>query len=102
MQIAPFVAIGVAMGALPVRGEGDLGNYRDDAGVSFTLLERILIASRAISFYAAKLVWPWPVIFSYPRWEINVHDPLQYAWLVGCVVVALAICLGRKQLGRGV
>src|SRR5439155_17328867 len=33
--------------------------------------ERLIIAGRAIWFYLGKLMWPDPLIFIYPRWEIN-------------------------------
>src|SRR6266516_5556794 len=35
--------------------------------------ERLIIAGRAIWFYLGKLVWPHPLIFIYPSWEI-------YSW----------------------
>lgn len=37
----------------------------------FTLAERLLIASRALVFYPLKLLWPWPLSFIYPRWELQ-------------------------------
>ena len=33
--------------------------------------DRLIIAGRAIWFYVAKLAWPHPLIFIYPRWQIN-------------------------------
>ncbi len=100
VQVAPFMALGIAMGLLSVWWEVHLGNYDKVLDYSFDGLERGLIATRALWFYAAKLVWPTKLMFSYPRWEINRHDPLQYTWLIGCVAVALVLWWRRRVLGR--
>jgi tetratricopeptide (TPR) repeat protein len=63
--------------------------------------DRFLIASRAVWFYLAKLVWPAELAFSYPRWSISIADPLDYIWVVATVAAALVIYLARRKLGRG-
>ena len=75
VQVAPFMALGIAMGLLSVWWEVHLGNYDKVLDYSFDGLERGLIATRALWFYAAKLVWPTKLMFSYPRWEINLRRP---------------------------
>jgi protein O-mannosyl-transferase len=101
VEIVPFLALGMAMALFSVWWEAHLGNYRDkDVGTSFSGLERLLIATRALWFYAGKLLWPADLAFSYARWEIDVRDPLQYIWLIGCLAVAALLWVGRKVLGR--
>jgi len=100
-RIVPFIALGVGLGLVSVWWERHLGNYLKDVGQSFSGLERLLIATRALWFYAVELVWPTKLTFSYPRWEINSRDPLQYVWLIGCVAVALLLWRRRNALGRG-
>ena len=100
VQVAPFLALGVAMGLFSIWWEAHLGNYRKELDYTFNALERVLIATRALWFYATKLVWPTKLAFSYPRWEIDVRDPRQYTWLIGCVAMALFLWWRRRVLGR--
>jgi tetratricopeptide (TPR) repeat protein len=62
--------------------------------------ERLIIAGRAIWFYLGKLVWPHPLIFIYPRWEIHswqwmAYLPLLVATLGLIVLWALPGTAGR-------
>jgi protein O-mannosyl-transferase len=101
-QVLPFLFLGVTMGLVSVWWEGHMGNYQEESGAAFGGLERLLIASRALWFYAGKLLWPASLTFSYPKWEINAHEPMQYTWLIGCGAVAGLLWWQRKGLGRGV
>ena len=40
--------------------------------------ERLIIAGRAIWFYLGKLAWPYPLIFIYPRWQVDASQALEY------------------------
>jgi tetratricopeptide (TPR) repeat protein len=101
VQIVPFLCYGVGMGLLSVWCEAHLGNYAEAVHYSYSGVGRLLIATHALWFYAAKLAWPTQLTFSYPRWEINPHDPLQYIWLIACVAVALVLWWRRNAVGRG-
>jgi protein O-mannosyl-transferase len=57
--------------------------------------ERFVIAGKAVWFYLGKLLWPHPLIFIYPRWEIDASRPT--AWLP---VLALGIILFLLWLNR--
>jgi protein O-mannosyl-transferase len=101
VQVAPFVVLGVGMGLLSVWWEAHLGNYRDaDTGVSLGPLERLLLAARALWFYAGKLIWPANLSFSYTRWQISARDPLQVSALLGCLAVAALLWRKRNAHGR--
>ena len=75
-RLAPFAAAGLLFGLatawIEVHHVGALG---DD----WTLgpIERVLLSGRVAWFYAIKLVWPHPVMFVYPRWEVSAADPWQ-------------------------
>ena len=36
--------------------------------------ERFVVAGKIVWFYLAKLFWPHPLIFIYPRWNIDAHS----------------------------
>jgi tetratricopeptide (TPR) repeat protein len=63
---------------------------------SQTFLERIAIAGRAIWFYLGKLLWPAPLIFIYPRWDIDASHIWTYVAPLG-VLGAFAV-LYRARL----
>lgn len=100
LQLLPFILLGLGMGLVTIWWEkfhqGTQGNV-----FSMDPLQRILLASRAIWFYAGKLFWPVDLTFSYPRWTINASNILAYAWLVIGVGLIGAIWATRRFLGRG-
>jgi len=64
--------------------------------------ERLIIAGRAIWFYMAKLAWPYPLIFIYPRWEINSSQLMAYLPLIAALAGLLALWLIRAKWSRAV
>lgn len=100
-QVLPFLFLGLAMGLTSVWWEQHLGNYVPEAGVTLGFMGKALVASRAVWFYAAKVFWPANLTFSYPRWEVDARDWLQYLGFAGCVVLALLLWWQRRALGRG-
>jgi tetratricopeptide (TPR) repeat protein len=59
----------------------------EGATFELSLVERLLLAGRAIWFYLGKLVWPADLMFFYPRWEVSGTG---YAW-IGYAVAALIL-----------
>jgi protein O-mannosyl-transferase len=101
VQVLPFFILGVVMGLVTVWWENHLGAYQAQNGLAFSPLERVLIATHAVWFYAGKLLWPVGLTFSYPRWQINAGDLRQYSWAAGCATVAAILFHWRRVLGRG-
>jgi Flp pilus assembly protein TadD len=98
--LVPFFVLGIAFGLWTAW----LERYRVGAvGPDFewTLLERCLIAGRALWFYAAKLVWPYPLIFIYARWTIDAGIWWQYLFPAAAAAGVGALWLARKRWGRG-
>lgn len=62
-----------------------------------TLPERAVIAGRALWFYFGKLLWPEPLIFIYPRWEISARSVLAFLPLAAALAgLALLWLRGRR------
>lgn len=67
----------------------------------FSLLERLLIATRALWFYLGKLIWPADLGGVYPFWEIDVGDPGAWVWVLGAIAFAGVLWGARHRIGRG-
>lgn len=100
LQVAVLLLIGTVMGLFTAWWEQHLQGSKD-AEVSYPFLDCVIIASRALWFYAGKLFWPANLAFSYPRWEINAADPLQYGWLLGLLVLAGGLVVLWRRGARG-
>jgi Flp pilus assembly protein TadD len=61
------------------------------------LIERTLIAGRALWFYLAKLAWPADLTFIYPKWQINQADPVQYLYPLGAMALFAALGALRSR-----
>jgi protein O-mannosyl-transferase len=68
---------------------------------AFTPADRVLIAGRAVWFYATKLVLPINLSFIYPRSPIDAMLWWQWAFPLGVVVALLTLFFMRKTWGRG-
>jgi tetratricopeptide (TPR) repeat protein len=66
-----------------------------------SLVERCLIAGRAIWFYVGKLLWPDPIVFIYARWHVRAEFWWLYAYPLGVLAVVSALWLVRGRIGRG-
>ncbi len=97
--LVPFVVLGAPIGLLTASMEANVG---DVLGFDWqpSVAERLLLAGRAVWFYAGKLALPWPLVFVYPRWELDAASLLQ--WLYPLAAIGLLAGLARRtdRLGR--
>jgi protein O-mannosyl-transferase len=68
---------------------------------AFSWAERVLIAGRAVWFYAGKIFWPVGLAFSYPRWVINPSVWWQWMFPISAAVVVVVLWCLRNRIGRG-
>ena len=100
LRLAPFFALSVAMGFVTMLMETHYVGVRGDEW-SLSPVARLLLAGRALWFYAGKLAWPHPIVFFYPRWEIDAHVWWQYLFPAAAVLVPVGLWLLRGRIGRG-
>ncbi len=98
-QLLPFVLLGAVLGRITlwveVHNVGAQG-----AEWAMTFFQRVLIAGRAIWFYAKKLIWPHPLMFIYPRWQIDPSAWWQFLFPAVVMVLMAALLLFRKSIGK--
>ena len=96
-RLVPFFAVGVAAAVADVRFSAS----REPLSFDYSMVERTLIAARALWFYAGKLLWPTDLAVIYPRWEVSAADPWAWGSLVAAVVLAAGLWVLRPRVGRG-
>lgn len=97
---APFLAVGLALSLVTIRMEkAEVGAVGEEWDLS--LIERLLVAGRAIWFYAWKLLWPHPLAFIYPRWQVDGTALGQYLFPLGVAAVLAVLFWQRRRIGRG-
>ena len=95
LRLAPFFAVGLGIAT------ADMSYYEEDIAVDYSPLERVLIAARALWFYAGKLLCPVGLAVIYPHWEIGVADPMAWGYVVTGFAVVAALYGFRHRIGRG-
>lgn len=96
----PLFAWAVVLGTVTIYYERRfVGAWGPD--FNFDLAQRCLIAGRAVWFYAGKLVWPYPLSFFYPRWELDTGSFLQMLFPLSELAVVAVLLLLARRIGRG-
>ena len=101
MALAPFVLIS-ALASVWTIFEQKFHAGATGAEWAQTWPDRLIIAGRAIWFYLAKLIWPHPLIFIYPRWEIDSSQATAYLPLLAALAGLLVLWLNRAKWSRAV
>ena len=100
LMMIPYCIVGLGFAFLTVQLEkfsvGAIGHEWD-----FSFFDRFLIAGRALWFYMGKLVWPFPIIFTYPRWIIDDSVWWQYIYPLTFLFLIFILWHFRKNIGRG-
>jgi protein O-mannosyl-transferase len=99
VPLLPWFLAGIAGGLFTAHVEVRMIGA-EGADFSLTFLQRMLIAGRAIAFYAGKVLWPSGLAFVYPRWQVNPGDGLQYLYPAAVLALLAALWVrARKQHG---
>jgi protein O-mannosyl-transferase len=95
LYLLPFIGGACIIGELTVW----LGQRRQVLLFELSFLQRFLIASRSVCFYAWKLVWPVPLMTIYPQ----IFPTTWTAWLfpLFIVCVLMILYLAKNKIGKG-
>jgi protein O-mannosyl-transferase len=99
LPLAPFFLLGTAAGLFTAWVERNLIGA-NGSDFNYSLIERVLIAGRAIWFYLGKLFWPLDLIFVYPRWQVSQTAWWQYLF-PAAVLLLLAVLIWVSRRWRG-
>jgi len=98
--LAPLFAVGVVMASVTIWMEQHHVGA-EGAEWAFSAIDRVLIAGRALWFYAGTLFWPHDLTFIYPRWSIDARVWWQYLFPAAALAVIVTLYVARRRLGRG-
>jgi len=99
LPLLPWFLAGIASGLFTASVEQRLIGA-EGADFSLTMLQRLLLAGRAIAFYAGKVAWPSGLAFVYPRWKVDAADASEYLYLAGVLALFAALVVrARRQRG---
>jgi protein O-mannosyl-transferase len=87
LPLSPFFLAGLAAGLLTLGLEQDLYGAKGEE-FHFTMVERCLIAGRAVWFHLGKLLWPVNLLFMYPRWHVDPTAWWQYLYPAAAILLA--------------
>lgn len=97
-RLSPFFLLGLLLGLVTVWMEtthvGASGREWD-----LTVAQRSIIAGNAAWFYLGKLFWPEPLIFVYPRWEVEAFGPLDLLYPMSVVVIVVLLAVLGRWMG---
>jgi protein O-mannosyl-transferase len=97
--LLPWLILGAAVGLFTAWVERTIIGA-EGAAFALTISERLVLAGRIVWFYLGKLVWPTPLIFNYPRWEITASSFV--AWLpLLAALLALTLAWYWRHRARG-
>ncbi|HZZ57547.1 MAG TPA: tetratricopeptide repeat protein [Opitutaceae bacterium] len=95
LPLLPWLVLGAAIGLFTAWVE------KTQVGASGALFalspaDRLLIAGRALWFYAAKTAWPFHLLFEYPRWHLNAGSAAQWLFPLAAFGVIAGLAAARR------
>ena len=95
LPLVPFYLAGALAGTMTIWVERHEGAV--DSEFNLGPIEHFLLAGRAICFYLGKLIWPFDLIFMYPRWEISRTVRWQYLFPAALLLLLAGAWLLRSR-----
>jgi tetratricopeptide (TPR) repeat protein len=99
LPLVPMFVVGVAAGMLTTWMEKH-NVHAQGADWDYSLIERVLIAGRALWFYVGKLLVPYRLTFNYPLWTIDSSSLWQWLFPLAFLVLVVVLWLVRGRFGK--
>ena len=99
LKLAPFLLISGLAAAWTIR-EQEFHSGALGADWAQTWTERLIIAGNDVWFYLAKLFWPHPLIFIYPRWSVHASRVAEYVPAAAALVLLAVLWRNRQGWTR--
>ena len=99
-RLAPFALMAIIPSALTLWTQKLRGQGPDELLWARTWPERVATAGDAIWFYLGKLIWPHPLLFTYPRWQVDASSVLSYVPLVAAIALLFLLWKIRATWAR--
>ncbi len=97
--LVPFALVAAVFGSITLWIEkNNLG--AGGKNWDFSVAERCVLVGRTFWFYLGKLALPRPLMFMYPRWQVDARQALAYAPLLAMVACILILLWKRRTWGR--
>ncbi len=93
VRIAPYVAMAWLVAGLAILEQYSHALKACAAESRLGPAQRLVIAGKAVWFYAARILWPFRLAFVYPRWD--VHALSFWSWVPLAALVAVTVALWR-------
>jgi len=92
LPLIPLFMVGIGAGLFTAWVEWKFVGA-SHAGYNFPVIDRLLIAGRAIWFYLGKLLWPADLTFIYPRWHVSHTVWWQYLFPIAALLGSVGLWL---------
>jgi tetratricopeptide (TPR) repeat protein len=92
-ELIPYVLMALAASALALWTQ-DLEGANDPLWQR-SIPERLVTAGAVVWFYLGKLAWPHPLVFVYPKWQVDAANVLWWLPLIGVLILAAVVMRWR-------
>jgi len=96
LPLLPWFALGAVSGLLTAQFERELIGAQG-ADFALSAVQRGLLAGRVFWFYLGKLVWPFDLIFIYPRWTVDASEAWQWVYPLGAIILLAGLIWWRRR-----
>lgn len=101
--LGAMTGIGLVMGLVTRAYEYKHVALAGEGQALWTVAERVLVAGRAFWFYPWKILWPFPLAFTYEPWTVSAAVGWQWLFPISVAAAGAGLLLAHRRglVGRG-